>query len=201
MQRDRSGERGGALGTAADPPIEAAPLDVVWTPGVDDLRACLQCGTCSAVCPMSDYMDLLPRQMVAMLHAGRADEVVRDRSIWVCTSCYACTVECPKQIPITDAIYALKRESMRGRLYPRRFPSPVMVRAFVDSVDRRGRSTESWISVSLYLQTRPFELLRNAPLALRLLRAGRMSFRRESSRDRRQIRRMLAALEPPTGAA
>jgi quinone-modifying oxidoreductase subunit QmoC len=146
---------------------------------------------------MSDYMDILPRQVVAKLHGGGAGEVMRDRSIWVCTSCYACTVECPKQIPITEAIYGLKRESMRRDLYPRRFPSPVMVRAFVESVDRRGRSTESWISVSLYLRTRPLELLRNAPLALRLLRTGRMSFRRESTRDRRQIGRMLAALEPP----
>ena len=146
-------------------------------------------------------MEFLPRRVVGLVRAGGADEIMRDRSIWVCTSCYACTVECPKQLPITDAIYALKRESLRERLYPRRFPSPVMVRAFVSAVDRRGRSTESWISVSLYLRTRPLELLRNAPLALRLLRTGRMSFRREASRDPRQIRRMLAALETPEAAA
>jgi heterodisulfide reductase subunit C len=150
---------------------------------------------------MSAYMDYLPRQVIARMHAGAADEVIRSRAIWVCTSCYACTVECPKQIPITDAIYALKRESMRERSYPRRFPTPVMVRAFVKSVDKRGRSTESWISVSLYLRTRPLQLLRNAPLALRLLRVGRMSFRRESNRNRRQLRQMLAALERPAGAA
>jgi heterodisulfide reductase subunit C2 len=146
---------------------------------------------------MGDYMEFLPRQVIARLRAGEADEVMRNRSIWVCTSCYACTVECPKQIPITDAIYALKRESMQSGLYPRRFPSPVMVRAFVASVGRWGRSTESWISVSLYLRTRPLELLRNAPLALRLLRTGRMSFRRESSHDRGQIRRLLEGVEGP----
>jgi heterodisulfide reductase subunit C2 len=156
---------------------------------------CLQCGTCSAVCPMGDYMELLPRQLVGLVRAGGADGIMRDRSIWVCTSCYACTVECPKQIPITEAIYALKRESMRQDVYPRRFPSPVMVRAFVDSVGKRGRSTESWISVSLYLRTRPLELLRNAPLALRLVRSGRMSFRRERNRDPGQVRRLLEAVE------
>ena len=161
----------------------------------DVLAACLQCGTCSAVCPMSDYMEFLPRQVVGLMRGDGADAIMRDRSIWVCTSCYACTVECPKQIPITDAIYTLKRESMRRDLYPRRFPSPVMVRAFAASVGSRGRSTESWISVSLYLRTRPLELLRNAPLALRLVRAGRMSFRRERSRDPEQIRRLLEAVE------
>ena len=146
-------------------------------------------------------MELLPRQLVALVRAGETDGLMRGRSIWVCTSCYACTVECPKQIPITDAIYTLKRESMQRDLYPRRFPSPVMVRAFVGSVDRWGRSTESWISVTLYLRTRPLALLRNAPLALRLLRTGRMSFRRERNRDPAQVRRLLAALEPPEEAA
>jgi quinone-modifying oxidoreductase subunit QmoC len=144
---------------------------------------------------MTDYMKFLPRQFVGMVRGGHTDEIMRGRSIWVCTSCYACTVECPKQIPITDTIYALKRESMRRDLYPRRFPSPVMVRAFVGSVGKRGRSTESWISVSLYLRTRPLELLRNAPLALRLVRSGRMSFRRERNRDPGQIRRLLEAVE------
>ncbi len=146
-------------------------------------------------------MELLPRQVVALVRGEHADELMRGRTIWVCTSCYACTVECPKQIPITDAIYALKRESMQRDLYPRRFPSPVMVRAFVGSVDRWGRSTESWISISLYLRTRPLQLVRNAPLALRLLRSGRMSFRRERNRGRAQVRQLLAALEPPTEAA
>jgi quinone-modifying oxidoreductase subunit QmoC len=144
---------------------------------------------------MSDYMTLLPRQAVALVRAGRGDELLRDRSIWVCTSCYACTVECPKQIPITDAIYALKRESLRRDLYPRRFASPIMVRAFVGGVDRWGRSTESWISIALYLRTQPLALLRNAPLALRLVRSGRMSFRRERNRDRGQIRQLLEAVE------
>ena len=117
-------------------------------------------------------MEYTPRRLIAMTRAGFENDVLRGRSIWVCTSCYACTVECPKQVPITDVIYALKRTAMRGRLYPQRFPAPVMVRAFVESVDKWGRSTESWISVSLYLRTRPLELLRNAPLALRLLRQG-----------------------------
>jgi quinone-modifying oxidoreductase subunit QmoC len=148
---------------------------------------------------MSDYMDHSPRALNAMLLAGRSEDVLRGHSIWSCTSCYACTVECPKQLPVTETIYALRRASMRGDLYPRRFATPILVRRFVDLVDKRGRSSEFWVSLSLTLRTRPALLLEHAPLALRLLRKGRMRMRHDSMREPAQIHALFAALEAPDG--
>lgn len=160
---------------------------------------CIQCGTCSVVCPMIEYMDHSPRVLNAMLMAGNYDDVLHSRAIWACTSCYACTVECPKQLPVTESISALKRASMRADAYPRRFVTPVMAREFVRFVDRRGRSSEAWISVALYLRTRPSQLLRYAPVAVRLMRRGRLRLRPESLRDPAQLHRILDALNEPTG--
>jgi heterodisulfide reductase subunit C len=185
----------------SSPVLEYAPSVGVRADVASVLRDCLQCGTCSAVCPLEPYMDHAPRRLVGLLRAGQDDAVLRSRAIWVCTSCYACTVECPRQIPVTDAIYALKREAMRTRAYPRRFPTPVMARQFVRTVDHWGRSTESWISLALYLRTDPLQLLRHARLAVRLWRAGRLSFRRESVREPAQLRRMLDALDDRRAAA
>ncbi len=158
-------------------------------------RFCIQCGTCTAVCPMIEYMDYSPRILNAMLIAGRHDDVLRSRGIWACTGCYACTVECPRQLPVTDSIYALKRASMRAGAYPRRFVTPVLARQFVRAIDKRGRSSEAWLSLSLYLRTRPLQLLRYAPVALRLMRRGRLPLRPESVRKPAQLRRVLAALD------
>lgn len=160
---------------------------------------CIQCGTCTVVCPMIEYMDHSPRVLNAMLTAGCYDDVLRSRAIWACTGCYACTVECPKQLPVTESIYTLKRASMRAGVYPRRFVTPVLARQFVRSVNRRGRSTEAWLSLSLYLRTRPFQLLRYVPVALRLIRRGRLPLRPESVREPAQLRRVLAALDATTG--
>jgi heterodisulfide reductase subunit C len=160
---------------------------------------CIQCGTCSVFCPMIDYMEYSPRVLNALLMAGRYDDVLRSRAIWACTGCYACTVECPKQLPVTESIYALKRASMRAGAYPRRFVTPVLARQFVRLVDRRGRSSEAWISLALYLRTRPFQLLRYAPVALRLMRRGRLPLRPDSVREPAQLRRVLAALDVTTG--
>ena len=144
---------------------------------------------------MTEYMEYSPRVLNAMLTAGRYDDVLRSRAIWTCTGCYACTVECPKQLPVTESIYALKRASMQAGVYPRRFVTPVLARQFVRLVGKRGRSSEAWISLSLYLRTRPFQLLRYAPVALRMMRRGRLPLRFESVREPAQLRRVLAALD------
>ena len=148
---------------------------------------------------MIEYMDHSPRVLNAMLTAGSYDDVLRSRAIWVCTGCYACTVECPKQIPVTESIYALKRASIRAGVYPRRFITPVLARQFVRLVDRRGRSSEAWISLSLYLRTRPFQLVRYAPVALRLMRRGRLPLRPDSVRKPVQLQRVFDALDTTSG--
>ena len=162
-------------------------------------QSCIQCGTCSVVCPMIEYMDHSPRVLNAMLMAGGYDGVLRSHAIWACTSCYACTVECPKQLPLTESIYALKRASIRAGVYPRRFVTPVLARQFVRLISRRGRSSEAWISLALYLRTRPFQLLRYAPVALRLIRRGRLPLRSDSVREPAQLRRVFDALNATTG--
>jgi len=163
-------------------------------PGAAKLYQCIQCGTCSAVCPLSAYMDYTPRRLIAMTRAGCRDDVIHSVSPWACTTCYACTVECPKRIPITEIMHGLRRIALRERTYPRRFTTPVMTREFVDMITERGRSTESWISVKLYLRTNPTQLLKNLPVAQRLVRQGRLGIRRESIRERAQLRRMLKAV-------
>ena len=117
--------------------------EIAAIPGGDKLRECIQCGTCSAVCPLSAYMDHTPRRLIAMTRAGFRDDVLHSTSIWVCASCYACTVECPKEIPITDVMYALRRIAIREGVYPKRLPTPVLAREFVGSVERLGRNNES----------------------------------------------------------
>jgi heterodisulfide reductase subunit C len=164
-------------------------------PDGEDLRACIQCGTCAGTCPMILYMDLAPRRIIGMIREGARDDVVHSTTPWVCASCYSCTVECPKQIPITGIMHALRRIALREKTYPRGLPVPLMEREFVNVIEKRGRSTESWIAMKMYVRTEPTQLLRHIPLGLRLMRRGRMGFGRESIRDRAQLRALLRAVD------
>jgi len=154
-------------------------------PGGEDLYRCIQCGTCSATCPVSIYMPQTPRRIIAMTRAGMRNEVLSSSTIWLCASCYACTVDCPKEIKITDIMYALKQEAMEQKLHPKRFPIPVLAREFFNSVKNTGRSNEALIIVWTFLKTDPRKLLGNAMMGLKLMLRGRMGMKEETMQSGR----------------
>jgi quinone-modifying oxidoreductase, subunit QmoC len=155
------------------------------------LLGCIQCGTCSATCPLSHYMDYTPRKIIAMTREGFKEEVLNSLTIWLCSSCYSCYVECPRQIHITEIMYALKREAMQLGFYPKRLTIPVLAREFYKRVLKDGRNTESWVLVSLYLHTNPFAMLKEAILGLKLFLRGRLTIGRERIKHREQLKAIL----------
>ena len=127
--------------------------EIVEKAGCEDLFHCIQCGTCGGACPISAYMDYTPRRIVAMTREGLKQDVLESYSIWLCASCYSCAVECPKQIKITDIMYALKQKAIEEGRYPRRFPVTVLAREFFKSVFAKGRNNEGILMTKVLLQT------------------------------------------------
>lgn len=160
------------------------------------LLSCIQCGTCSATCPLSHYMDYTPRRIIAMTREGFKDEVLNSLTIWLCASCYACTVQCPRQIHITDVMYALKREAIARRFYPARNPIPVLAKAFFERVRHDGRNTESRLLITLYLRTNPLIMLKEALLGFHLFRTGRLSLKKEKIKGMTELRKMIDPVDP-----
>jgi quinone-modifying oxidoreductase subunit QmoC len=167
------------------------PRAIMARPGGEKLFGCIQCGTCSAACPVSGYMDATPRQLILLTRAGFKQEVLRSRTIWLCASCYACAVVCPKEISITDVMYALKRAAIQEGVYPRRFPIPVLAREFAKMVRARGRVTENRLAAKLFWKTNWIAMLQSWRLGLQLLRTGRFPFRAERMRETSALRRLL----------
>lgn len=163
------------------------------------LLSCIQCGTCSSTCPLSDYMDYTPRKIIAMTREGFKDDVLHSLTIWLCASCYACTVECPRQIHITDVMYTLKREAIAAGVYPRRYPIPVFSRQFFNLVRTQGRNSEGRLLLKFYLKTNPLRLIQQAWLGLRLLLAGRFSLKHDRVRDIEKLKRLIAEAGRPEG--
>jgi Fe-S oxidoreductase len=76
------------------------------------IRACLQCGTCSGVCPFGYLMGFPPGRMIAYLRADRFENVLESDTVWMCVSCYACTAVCPKEIPLTPGLMTRAKEEL-----------------------------------------------------------------------------------------
>jgi len=162
-------------------------------PGAERIAFCIQCGTCTGSCPVSYAMDISPRMVIALFRAGRIEEILRSRTIWICASCYMCTTRCPQAIKITDLLYALKRTAMETKLYPDRFPVYLLSKNFVRIVNRYGRNNEILLLLLYYLRRNPLELVRLMPLGLALLRKGRISLLPSKIKGVKAIQKILGA--------
>jgi quinone-modifying oxidoreductase, subunit QmoC len=166
--------------------------ELATVPGGERVRDCIQCGTCSGSCPVAHLMDNPPRKLLAMIRAGLRDEVLRSRSLWLCSSCYTCTERCPRQIAVTDLMYALKRLALRENRVPEDVNAAVFVNTFAHGIERRGRNSETAFLMRYYLSVDPGAMLGQAPLGLRLFTRGRFPLLAEHIKRRKELRAILA---------
>ena len=60
---------------------------------------CLECGKCTSVCPVARYdPSFSPRQMIENALLGFGDELLLDRELFSCLTCYTCQQKCPSDI-------------------------------------------------------------------------------------------------------
>ena len=161
----------------------------------EKLFSCIQCGTCSSTCPLSHHMDFPPRKIISMVREGFEEEVLGSFTIWLCASCYSCTVNCPKQIKITDVMYALKQKAIAKHIYPKRFPVPVLAEEFYKIVGKHGRNNEGLLMMNLARKTNPLNLFKFTRLGRRLLLTGRFSMKQEHVEDRKELQALLQGVE------
>jgi heterodisulfide reductase subunit C len=141
-------------------------------------------------------MDYPPRKIIAMIKNGFKEEALKSFTIWLCPSCYTCQVRCPAQIKITDVMYALKRKAIEEKVYPSNFAIPVLDKEMSKLIANNGRSSELWLILNLYLKSKkPLGLLKMAPLGLKLMKTGRMSLRKESIKNKRQLRSLIKTIK------
>lgn len=61
--------------------------------------ACLECGKCTAVCPLARYDgNFSPRRLVEEMVLGRPAEAFHSPDLWSCLTCRACQERCPQGV-------------------------------------------------------------------------------------------------------
>lgn len=95
-------------------PVEQSIYDKILaaTPEGERLRLCLQCGSCSGVCPFGNLMVYPPHRMIAFLRADRFENILETDTVWMCVSCYACSAVCPSLIPLTPGLMTSAKEEL-----------------------------------------------------------------------------------------
>jgi len=77
--------------------------------GAFDVRACFNCGSCTAVCPLSEGSDTFPRRMIRYGQIGARDRLLGSKEVWQCFYCGECSDTCPRQAEPGEFMAAARR--------------------------------------------------------------------------------------------
>ncbi|SEL24347.1 CoB--CoM heterodisulfide reductase subunit C [Methanobrevibacter gottschalkii] len=86
--------------TNRDPDFTAEFIDA----GIETVKHCFQCGTCSGSCPSGRRTPYKVRQIVRKCLLGLKEEVIADDALWMCTTCYTCQERCLRSVKIVEII-------------------------------------------------------------------------------------------------
>jgi len=78
-----------------------------------DVLCCLECGKCTAVCPVSRVGDSFsPRSMMSLVVVGEYESLPEDKRAWDCLTCGQCQLPCPHNIDFSVFCRKLRREAV-----------------------------------------------------------------------------------------
>ncbi len=96
------------------------------TSGVN-VRKCMRCGKCSAVCPSYDEMEYHPHQFVYMVEKGDIEPLMASESLYRCLTCFACVERCPRNVEPAKVVEAVRlakvRQQGNNHLIPDQIPA------------------------------------------------------------------------------
>jgi heterodisulfide reductase subunit C len=73
--------------------VDASLLDEVRRHGAFEASACMNCGACTASCPLG--LDVLPRQLFRQVLLGLEERLLAEReTVYSCLLCGLCEVNC-----------------------------------------------------------------------------------------------------------
>lgn len=83
---------------------------------IEGLKACINCGTCTAICPAAEFYNYEPRSIIDIIQLKddeRIRELLTGDEIWYCGECMSCKTRCPRGNTPALVIMALRTLSQK----------------------------------------------------------------------------------------
>jgi heterodisulfide reductase subunit C len=174
-------------------PNETSFLSEVTAASGVSLQTCYQCQKCSAGCPVADAMDLLPNQVLRHIQYGHRERVLGSKTIWICASCYTCSVRCPNDIDIAKIMDTLRHLAIRSGSKPGEKDIPVFHSLFLEEIKSKGRIHE--LSLILRFKSKTRDFLKDAGLGWKMFRLGKIKLFPSTFRGGKEIKEIFNVFE------
>jgi len=148
---------------------------------------CYQCVKCTSGCPVAEFFDWQPNQIMRAAQLGQEDIVFESQTPWLCASCQTCTTRCPQGLDITAIMEFLTREALARGYKPQIPEINAFNEAFLREVRLWGRAYEPGLMVEMTLRN-PQSLLNDLELYTRMLRKMKVGFFPSIGRPPRKVK-------------
>lgn len=174
------------LSAISDAAIQACE-SIAQEAGVN-LKDCYQCGKCSAGCPLSDGMDLMPREVIRYLQLGMIDQVLEAKTPWICAQCVVCSSRCPQSVDICSVMRAVRLASKHAGKRP--VPeADIFDDEFIANVKAHGVSNEQYLAAAYNLKSG--HLMQDMGNATRMLKRKMVGVAMHNTEGRRDVAALI----------
>lgn len=77
--------------------------------GAINPEACINCGNCTAVCPLTTSEHPFPRRTIRLVQMGLRDRLKASIDPWLCYFCGDCSITCPRGAEPAETMMATRR--------------------------------------------------------------------------------------------
>lgn len=153
-----------------------------------NFKDCYQCGKCTAGCPLSSAMDLMPREVIRYLQLGAIDKVLSAKTPWICAQCEVCSTRCPQNVDICSTMRAVRHASKNAG----RRPVPeadIFDDAFIANVKKHGISNEQYLAAAYNMKSKHF--MQDMGNARRMLKRKMVGIAVHNSEGRAEVAQLI----------
>jgi heterodisulfide reductase subunit B len=147
----------------------------------ENVYLCYQCQKCASGCPVADYFDLSPNQLMRAIQLDERELALTSKTIWLCAACETCATRCPQGIDITRVMDVLKIMAHKQGISPGVPSVPIFYNAALHGIRMFGRMYEAGLIGELYLRMLLRGQLdlgqlfsRDIPVGMKMFREGKL---------------------------
>ena len=152
---------------------------------------CYQCVRCTSGCPVAQFFDWQPNQIMRALQLGQEDIALHSQTPWLCAACQTCTTRCPQGLDITAIMEFLTREALARGIRPPVPEVDIFNQAFMREVRLWGRAYELGLMAELKLRT--MNITGDLDLGVKMILKNKLPFLPSPSRPPRRVKPVAGA--------
>jgi heterodisulfide reductase subunit B len=150
---------------------------------------CYQCIRCTSGCPVTDFFDYTPNEVMRLVQIGDHETVLNAKTPWLCAACLTCSTRCPQGLDIARIMETLTQVATERGIKPKVPEVALFNKVFLKDADIFGRVYELGMMGSMYLISSvvardPRKMFADIDLAVEMLRKAKISILPSFSRAR-----------------